>query len=85
MANLSITFTRTSPAGSVTRNRDYSDADFDRLQAAAIAELQAQEIPNPTNGQVADYLFSRIRADFKNLTRNHETRAADQSRTNIGL
>ena len=85
MANLSITFTRTSPSGSVSRNKDYSDADLDRLNAAATAALQEQGVENPTNGQIADYLFNRIKADFKTFTRHHETRAAEVARTTIGL
>ena len=85
MANLSITFTRTSPAGSISRNKDYSDTDLDRLNAAATAELQSQGTDNPTNGQIADYLFARVKADFTTFTRNHEARAAEAARSNIGL
>jgi hypothetical protein len=85
MANLSVTFTRTSPAGSISRNKDYSDADLDRLNAAVTAELQEQGIASPTNGQIADYLFDRVKADFKTFTRNSEDRAANVARTTIGL
>jgi hypothetical protein len=73
MANLSITFSRTSPSGSISRNKDYSDADLDRLNAAATKELQEQGIASPTNGQIADYLFNRVKADFITFTRSQET------------
>lgn len=73
MANLSITFTRTSPAGSVSRNKDYSDADLDRLNAAATKELQSQGVTSPTTGQIADYLFGRVKAEFINFTKAQET------------
>lgn len=85
MANLRLTITRTSPSGSISPNKDFSDSDLDRLQAAAIAQLQEQEISNPTSAQIANYLFSRVVADFKTFTRNHEAKADEASRTNIGL
>lgn len=85
MANIQLTITRSSPAGAVNRNKDFSDADLDRLQAAASAELRDQGIANPTNGQIAQYLFDRVVADFKSFTRNQETRAAEAGRTTIGL
>lgn len=85
MANFSITITRASPAGSVSRNKTFSDNDLDRLQAAVIAELNEQEIPNPTQNQIADYIFARIVADLKVFTRNRESQQAAAAVTNIGL
>lgn len=85
MANLSVTFTRTSPAGALIRNKDFSDADLDRLQAAATIQLQSQQIANPTQNQIADYLFARVVADFKTFTLNSENTAANTSRATIGL
>lgn len=85
MANLSVTFTRSSPAGSISRNKDYTDADLDRLNAAATRELQAQGIASPTTGQIADYLFSRIKADLTTFTKNSEDTAANATRATIGL
>lgn len=85
MATLTMTIARGSPAGSVNRSRNFSDADLDRLQAAATAQLQSQGIASPTQNQIADYLFDRIVADFKTFTHMQETAAADLTVTTIGL
>lgn len=85
MANVNLSISRTSPVSSFTRNKDFSDADLDRLMAAATVALRAQEIPNPTQNQIADYLFSRVVADFKNFTNNQEAATANTSRISIGL
>lgn len=85
MANVTLTISRTSPAGSINRDKDFSDADLDRLQAAASAQLQEGGIANPSNGQIVQFLFDRIIADFKTFTRNHENRVANAARSNIGL
>jgi hypothetical protein len=72
LANFSVTFTRTSPAGSISRNKDFTDADLDRLNAAATKELQSQGVTSPTTGQIADYLFGRVKAEFINFTKAQE-------------
>jgi hypothetical protein len=85
MANIQLTIARTSPVSSFSRNKDFSDGDLDRLLAAATAQLKDQGIANPTQSQLADYLFARLTADFKTLSRNSETSAAAAAVTNIGL
>lgn len=85
MANIQLTITRTAPPGALNRNRDFTDADLDRLQAAATAALREQEIANPTQNQIVQYLFDRVVADFKSFTRNQEDKAANLTRTSIGL
>ena len=85
MATLTLTIARASPVSSVNRSKNFDDADLGRLQTAATARLQEDGIPSPTQGQIADYLFARVVADFKTFTRNQEASNAAAAVTTIGL
>lgn len=85
MANFSATFTRTSPAGSISRNKDFTDAELDRLNAAVVKELQSQGTANPTNGQIADYTFGILKARLIEFTKSQEAQTATTIIMPIGL
>lgn len=77
--------TLTLSIGPLSSAKTISAAHQTRLQAAATAKLQEQEIASPTNQQIIDYLMARIIADFTNLTRQVEQAQANAGVTPIAI